>query len=159
MLWLCCARDVAYTFVKQQIKHWLAYQYMKDSDMDPKESGAHNPYCILLLKLAGMTSTIKPRIRTACNTWRKMQRKEIDHKTKQRYGSLSRSQQVTARDKIAKEMYTKLSEVEKQGWEEQAVEDHMERMAKWTEIIEGKISQNNADHQWYVILSFFKCIV
>ena len=145
--------------VEQQIKRWLAYQYMKDSNMDPKESGAQNPYRILLLKLAGMTSTLKPRIWTACNTWRKTQRKEINDKTKQQYGNLSRSQQVTARDKIAKEMYAKLSDVEKEGWEEQAVEDHAERMAKWNKILNGKISQNNADRQRYVFLSFFESIV
>jgi len=115
--------------------------------MDPRESGAHNPYCILLLKLAGMMNTTKPRLRTACNTWRKTQRSAINEKVKQRYGALTREQQATVRDRIAKEMFKKLSDVEKEGWREQAQEDHAERLEKWTQIVEGELSQNNADRQ------------
>lgn len=134
-------------FVYQQIKRWLAYQFMKDSDMDPKESGAHNPYRILLLKLAGMTSMTKPRLCTACNTWRKTERKAINEKVKQRWGGLTREQQAAARERVAKEMFVKLSDVEKEGWKQQAEEDHVERLAKWTQIVEGELSQNNADRQ------------
>jgi len=125
---------------------------MKDSDLDPKESGAQNPYRILLLNLAGMSSTTKPRLRTACNTWRKTQRKAINNKLLQRYGGLPYKKQVAARDKIAKEMYDKLSDVEKEGWEDQAKMDHAEAMAKWKEIVEGEISPSNADRQRYVFL-------
>ena len=40
----------------QQIKHWLVYQHIKDQDLDPKESGANDPYRILLNKLTGASS-------------------------------------------------------------------------------------------------------
>jgi len=49
--------------------------------MDPKESGAQNPYRLLLQKLTG-TSTPKPCLRSAANVWRKTQRKEIDAEVK-----------------------------------------------------------------------------
>lgn len=65
----------------KQIKHWLAYQYMKDQDIDPRESGAHNPYHILLHKLTS-TSTQKLRQKAPVNIWWKSERKEIDFEAK-----------------------------------------------------------------------------
>lgn len=73
-----------YLFVlkaSQQIKRWLAYQYMKDHDIDPHESGAHNPYRTLLHQLTG-TTIQKPQQKSAVNIWRKTQRKEIDLEAK-----------------------------------------------------------------------------
>ena len=51
------------TIVDQQIKWWLAYQNMKDQDIDPTESGAQNPYRILLHQLMGTT------IQKPCKIW------------------------------------------------------------------------------------------
>ena len=45
---------------------------MKDQDIDLKESGAQNPYRILLHKLTG-TTIQKPRLKSAVNVWRKTQ--------------------------------------------------------------------------------------
>ena len=45
-------------FVLKGFSSWLAYQYMKDHDIDPHDSGTHNPYRILLHKSTG-TSTQK----------------------------------------------------------------------------------------------------
>ena len=69
------------TFVDQQIKWWLAYQYMKDQDIDPMESGAQNLYRILLHKLTG-TTIQKPRKIWVVNVWQRTQRKEIDREAK-----------------------------------------------------------------------------
>jgi len=60
----------------------MQYQYTKDNDMDPKESGALNPYRILLVMLTGLGGLSKPHLRTTVNTWRKTQRKEIELKLK-----------------------------------------------------------------------------
>ena len=43
------------TSFNQQIKRWLAYHHMKDQDIDPRKSGAQNPYHSLLHKLTGNT--------------------------------------------------------------------------------------------------------
>ena len=50
---------------------------MRDEDMDPRESGAQNPYRLLLHKLTG-TSSQKPRLKSPTNVWWKTQRREID---------------------------------------------------------------------------------
>ena len=44
-------------------------------------------------------------------------------------------------------MYNKLSEYERKGWDEQAAEDHEERLAEWTELMEGVIPTNNISRQ------------
>jgi hypothetical protein len=54
---------------------------MKDHDIDPRESGAHNPYRILLHKLTG-TAIQKPQQKAPVNVWRKLERKEIDLEAK-----------------------------------------------------------------------------
>jgi len=125
----------------------MAYNLAKDSDLDPKESGAENPYRILLLRLTGSGCSTKPRLRTAVNTWRKTQRLEIEAEVLRLYGKIARSKLASIREKVAKKMFSKLSEVERSGWEEQAVEEHAERVAKWTELMEGDISADNADRQ------------
>ena len=70
--------------------------------MDPKESGAQNPYRLLLHKLTG-TSTSKPRLRSAANVWCKTQRKEIDAEVKKIAESraIPRSALTAACDRVA----------------------------------------------------------
>jgi len=65
-----------YSRQSQQIKCWLAYQHMKDRDIDPKELGAIDPYRLLLHKLTG-TSSQCPQLKTPVNIWRKMARLKI----------------------------------------------------------------------------------
>lgn len=135
----------------QQIKRWLAYQYMKDHDMDPKESGAHSPYRVLLHKLTG--STIHhPRRRTAVNVWRKTQHIVIEQEVKHRAarGKVQLSGLAALRDKVAKEMYGKLDAEEKAQWEEQVKEEHKAAIKAWMEETEGGVSTDPADRQKYV---------
>jgi len=115
--------------------------------MHPRESGAENPYRALLLRLTGLGNVSKPRLRTAVNTWRKTQRKEIETEVIRLYGRVVREKLVSIRDKVAKDMYNKLSEYERKGWDEQAAEDHEERLAEWTELMEGVIPTDNISRQ------------
>ncbi|KDR75957.1 hypothetical protein GALMADRAFT_140529 [Galerina marginata CBS 339.88] len=46
-------RQKTLEFRRAQIKCWLAYQHMKDHDLNPTETGAHNLYRPLLFKLTG----------------------------------------------------------------------------------------------------------
>jgi len=135
------------TLPQQQMKRWFAYQYMKDSDLDPKDSGTENPFRIFLLRLAGLDASTKPRLRTAVNTWRKTQRKEIEVEIKRLYSKVQRDKLASIRDKVAKEMFNKLNEFERKGWGEQAAEDHAERLAEWTELMEGEVSTSSIDRQ------------
>jgi hypothetical protein len=129
---------------------------MKDQDMDPKESGAQNPYRLLMHKLTG-TSTQKPRLKTATNVWRKTQRSEIDAEVKKitEHTQLARSALAATRDKVAREMFDKLPEAEKAQWFEQAKEEHEAALARWKEDNEGNFSEAPADRQRYAFSSSF----
>ena len=132
----------------KQIKRWLAYQYMKDHDIDPRESGAHNPYRILLHKLTG-SSTQKPRQKAPVNVWRKLERKGIDLEAKKMIerDNIPPSKYAAVRDKVAREMFNLLSPEEKAQWVEQAKEEHEAAMAKWKNDMEGDTSTAPEDRQ------------
>ena len=121
---------------------------MKDHDIDPHESGAHNPYRILLHKLTG-TTIQKPRQKAPVNIWRKTQRKEIDLEAKSitEKGNLPRSKHAAVWDRVAQEMYDHLPEEEKAGWIEQVKEEHSAAMAKWKDDTEGNPSSMPEDRQ------------
>jgi hypothetical protein len=136
------------TIVDQQIKRWLAYQHMKDQDIDPTESGAQNPYRILLHQLTG-TTIQKPRKIWVVNVWRKTQRKEIDREAKiiAEREKTPPSKLAAVRDKVARELFEKLPEIEQKQWVEQANEEHEAAVAKWKEETEGNPSIAPADRQ------------
>lgn len=144
----------------KQIKRWLAYQYMKDQDIDPRDSGAQNPYRILLHKLVG-TTIQKPRRQPPVNIWRKTQRKEIDIEAKKitDNGSIPRSKHAAVRDKVARDMYEKLPEEEKAQWIEQATEEYATAMERWQEDTEANPSTASEDRQKWVPVYFSSCIV
>jgi hypothetical protein len=123
---------------------------MKDRDMDPKESGAHNPYRLLLRKLTGSTAHC-PRRRTAVNVWRKTQRPIIEHEVKLRVARLGTklAGMAALRDKVAKELYAGLSPEEKAEWEIQAKEEHDAAVKAWKEEVEGDVSTDPVDRQKY----------
>ena len=136
------------TFVDQQIKRWLAYQHMKDQDIDPTESGAQNPYRILLHQLTGVTIQ-KPRKIWVVNVWRKTQRKEIDREAKiiAEREKTPPSKLAAVRNKVACELFEKLPKIEQAQWVEQANEEHEAAVAKWKEQTEGRPSIAPADRQ------------
>jgi hypothetical protein len=146
----------------------MAYQHMKDHDMDPKESGAHNPYRVLVHKLTGTTIQC-PRRRTAVNVWRKTQRESIEQEVKCRAATIGTrlSGMAALRDKVAKEFYGNLDAEEKAQWEAQAKEDHEAAVTAWKSETEGKFSTEPADRQRYdhmfsivifMSLLFLRCI-
>ena len=121
---------------------------MKDQDIDPTESGAQNPYRILLHQLTG-TTIQKPRKIWVVNVWRKSQRQEIDREAKiiADREKTPRSRLAAVRDKVARKLFYKLPDVEQQQWMEQANEEHETAMEKWKEETQGKASTTPADRQ------------
>jgi hypothetical protein len=121
---------------------------MKDQDIDPRESGAQNPYCSLLHKLTG-TTIQKPRQNPPVNTWRKTQHKEIDIEAKEfiEQENLPRSKHAAIRDKVARDMFTRLPEEKRAQWVEQAKEEHDAAVLKWKEETEGNPSIKPEDRQ------------
>jgi len=134
-----------YSRQSQQIKRWLAYQHMKDRDIDPKESGAIDPYRLLLHKLTG-TSSQRPRLKTPVNVWRKTARLEIEAMVQER-GALPRAQLAKQRDQIARELFANLSEEERKQWADQAKEEHEEALNTWKQETEGDLPTTPEDRQ------------
>ena len=116
--------------------------------MDPRESGAHNPYRTLLHKLTG-TTIQKPRQKPPINVWRKTQQGEIDFEAKKitERENAPRSKHAVIRDKLACDMFEKLLEEEKIQWAEQAKEEHDTAMLRWKEDTEGNPSTKPEDCQ------------
>ncbi|KAF8173489.1 hypothetical protein BJ912DRAFT_859330 [Pholiota molesta] len=125
-------RRVLINFRKAQIKRWMAYQYMKDNDLNPKESGAYNPYNAIFTKLTGKEVN-RPRCKTAVNVWRKTHREEIEAELKRRLGDLAgkRDQLAAERDRIARAMFSKLDDEEQRQWKSAAQAEHNEAMKEY----------------------------
>ena len=117
---------------------------MKHQDLDPKESGASNPYRVLLQKLTGSYSQ-RPRLKSAVNVWRKTARLEIDAIVKEK--QLPHAQMAKHRNQMAKEMFARLSVEEKQQWAEQAKDDHEEALEAWKAETSGDLSTTPEDRQ------------
>ncbi|KAF9471528.1 hypothetical protein BDN70DRAFT_776825, partial [Pholiota conissans] len=134
----------------QQIKRWLAYQHMKDNDLNPKDSGAHNPYHSLMAKLTGK-DVVRPRLKTGANIWRKAHRDEIESHLKNRLGDLKgkRDRLAAERDKIARDMFAKLDTEEQNHWKAMALSEHDEQMKQYKEDLKlaSKPSRAPADRQ------------
>ena len=145
----------------KQIKHWLAYQYMKDQDIDPHDLGAQNPYWVLLHKLVG-TTIQKLCWQPPVNIWWKTQQKEIDIEAKKIMddGSIPCSKHAVVQDKVARDMYEKLPEEDKAQWIEQAAEEYAMAMVRWQEDMEADPSTTPEDCQKWVpvYLPFVYCI-
>ncbi|KAF9470439.1 hypothetical protein BDN70DRAFT_939712 [Pholiota conissans] len=123
---------------KAQIKRWLAYQHMKDNDLNPKDSGAYNPYNALMVKLTGKEVS-RPRLKTAANTWRKTKRDEIEAELKRRLGDDLKEKKerlVTESDKIAREMFKGLSDEEQRHWKGVAMDEHNEVLKEYKKELE-----------------------
>ncbi|KAF8971656.1 hypothetical protein BDZ97DRAFT_1650694 [Flammula alnicola] len=114
-------------FRRAQIKRWFAYQYMKDHDLDPKETGAHNPYRALLYKLTGKESN-RPRLKPPVN-------------------GIQRSGLASLREKIVRELFAKLPEDERRRWRQTATREHGEAEKAWKKEMESPPSTSPEDRQ------------
>ena len=128
---------------------------MKDQDIDPRESGAHNPYRVLLHKLTG-TTIQKPRLKAPVNIWRKTKRTEIDLEAKKitERQNTPLSRHAAVRDKVAREMYNLLSQEEQSQWIAQGKEEHVAAMEKWKADTESSPSTTPEDRQRWVPIRF-----
>ena len=105
---------------------------MKDHDIDPNESGARNPYRILLHQLTG-SSLQRPRQRPAFNLWRKAHTADIEKEVGRRVqeGGSNPKKKAPLREKVVKELFTALPDDEQQEGERIAAEEHKEAVAKF----------------------------
>ncbi|KAF9553007.1 hypothetical protein CPC08DRAFT_767853 [Agrocybe pediades] len=145
------ARKKLIEFQKAQIKHWLSYQYMKDHDLDPKDSGLHNPYHTLFYKLTGRAVN-RPRRKPAINVWRRAHNQEIEDATKVEVlkRGAKKSEVASLREKAARKLYDKLSSEEQMTFEQQARDEYDVDLARWKEDMDGPLSQSPESRQQYV---------
>lgn len=123
---------------------------MKDNAVDPNETGARNPYRILLHQLTGSQAQ-RPRLKTASNVWRRTHREEIERKVEAQATAegCSRKKLAPLREKLSKEMFAALAKEEKEEWEQAAKNEHQEAIAKFEHDLKSPPSTNPADRQRY----------
>lgn len=135
----------------QQIKRWLAYQYVKDNDMDPKDVGPKNPYRVLLHQLTGVAIQ-KPRCKPAASLWRKSYRTEIEAEVQKRAQAkgVDSKRLAPLRESIIRELFNELPKVEQEEWAHLAKEEHEEALQKWEKEVKSPPSSDPKDRQQYV---------
>jgi len=107
---------------------------MKDhaSSEGASKTKADGTYQILLGQLTG-ASDKAPRQKTAINIWRKSYTQEIEKEVtlRAKRENLDRKKLAPVREKVAKEMFEKLSLGDKDKWTKQAKEDHEAEIKEW----------------------------
>ena len=121
---------------------------MKDQDLNPKESGASNPYHALLFQLTGKEMG-RPRCKTAVNVWRKTQHAAIEAKVKTRVAAsgTTRDKLAALQDKLAREMFSTLMATEQEHWKNQANIESETALAAWKRDMESEPSEDPVDCQ------------
>lgn len=105
-------------------------------------------YRILLHQLAG-TSNKAPRQKTAVNVWRRSHTEEIEKEVKLRAqrDNVDRKRLAPVREKVAKEMFERLSLGERDKLSMHAKEDHAAEIKKWKQETTTPPSTSPADRQ------------
>ena len=119
--------------------------------VNPKESGASNPYHALLFQLTGKEMGC-PHCKTAVNIWCKTQHVAIETKVKTHAvaSGATRDKLAALQDKLAREMFSALTETEQEHWKNQANIESEAALAAWKHDMESDPSVDPVDHQQYV---------
>lgn len=125
---------------------------MKDMDLDSTATGVYNPYRSLLGKLTGKNINA-PRQRSAANTWRKTQHDAVEAEIQRQLGQLEgeggvkKAQMIAFRDRVAREMFQRLSENEQREWRLAAIAEHQVAMKAWKMEMVGKLPTDSRSRQ------------
>jgi hypothetical protein len=134
---------------------------MKDraSDEGASKTKVGDPYRILLGQLTG-ASDKAPRQKTAVNIWRKSYTQEIEKEVtlRAKRDKLDRKRLAPVREKVAKEMFEKLSSGDKDKWTKQAKDDHEAEIEEWKQETTSPPSTCPADRQRFASL-FLICAI
>jgi hypothetical protein len=107
---------------------------MKDhtSDEGTSKTKDGDAYRILLGQLTG-ASDKAPRQKTAVNIWRKSYTQEIEKEVtlRAKRDNVDKKKLAPVREKVAKEMFEKLSLEDKDKWTKRAKEDHEADIKEW----------------------------
>ncbi|PBK83698.1 hypothetical protein ARMGADRAFT_1089138 [Armillaria gallica] len=140
-------------FRAEQIRHWLRYQYVKQNDMSAKDTGADNPWTILLHCLTGVGLS-KPRKPQAFALWYKANTADVNDAWKAHMETMNGSgcailpgQRAAGFHSFKSKTYNKLLGAEKKSWEDLAAEEHEVAMKDFEDKLNAPISQEPKDLQ------------
>lgn len=107
-----------------------------------------DPYRSLLGQLTG-TSDKAPRQKSAVNIWRKLYTDDIEKEVtiRAKRDNVDKKKLAPVREKVAKEMFERLSRVDKDDWAKQAKEQHEAEIKVWKEEATSPPSECPADRQ------------
>ncbi len=122
---------------------------MKDNDLNPNESGARNPYRVLLQKLTG-TRASWPHLKTPANIWRKTHRKQIEAEVQQQAiaGQILKKW-ASLWEKVASQMFANLGNEKKEQWAQFAKEEHESAVELYKKELNSPSSTKPEDLQRY----------
>jgi hypothetical protein len=129
--------------------------------LDRNDLGAHSPYRILLQHLTG-TQLHRPRLKTAVNVWRRTHRDQIEAEVRKRAvaSGWDKKKLAPLREKIAKDIFSKLSNETKEEWDRLAKEEHAQSLEQYTKDVTSRPATDPASRQRYVhVPFFFLCMV
>lgn len=137
----------------------MAYQYRKAQDLEPTQTGAFDPYRAVFFKLLGNKQMNRPRAKTPVNLWRKSKNVEIEAEAQRIIESTwdptskktKKEMAVSTRDKVARDMFEKLSEEEKLFWKQEVKDEHNAAVEQWAKEMNGPIATDPASRQRCVV--------
>jgi hypothetical protein len=129
----------------------MAYQYQKDLDLPSTESGADDPYRSMFENLTGIKLLKPPRRLAAYNVYSKH---NFDTHLKPlvdaRCASEPKKKRVNIVHEITRAEYSKLTDEEKEGYEQEAKRMHAEALAEYEMKRIAPPSRLPEDQQWQV---------
>lgn len=126
----------------------MAYQFAKSRDMSPRESGASDPYAVLLAKLSGIKVLKRPRKHSALEIYQQANLPTIlKPLIDEACLAMPTVHRITHQFKITKQHYDALTREQKDEWEREARRDHEERVAEWRAATDAPPSTEPEDRQ------------
>jgi hypothetical protein len=121
---------------------------MKDHKMTTKEHSPIDPMSILMARLTGK-SIPKPRKSIPYNLWAKTNQHIVDQEFKARCTreQPSKHQRLTLLSKATRELFDKLSQDEKNMWQDEANKEHEVALVEWSNGLASPASTAPSDRQ------------
>ena len=126
----------------------MAYQYMKDTDVDVMEPNADNPFSSLIHQLSGK-EPVRPRKKTPVNVWRKTQRHNIEARVKNlaEAQGIPKDRWAALRDKVTREMFNELPAATRDKWAQQAADESKQAADEYDRLVKSNPSTKPQDRQ------------
>lgn len=138
--------------VRQQIKRWFYYRYMRDHAHDPRSTDPSNPYNAIIMQLSGLSSEKRPRCKAPINIWCKEPEsvQAIQAEWDKIGTTIPATKRAAKRAELASALFKALLAERQKYYADRAKEEHQVALKKWTAASMGEVSTAPADRQRYV---------